>query len=218
MEIPKSWTFKNPEIAENFDAHVREQLPWYDLCADAVEHITRNYLPENGLVYDVGASTGNINKILSGLLKERNAKYIGIDNSPDMIKEFAGSGEIILADAVDFDFKSFDVCILFLVTMFLPKAKHEMFIDRLMSKINIGGIIIVIDKAEQEGGYLSTVISRLSMREKMKTVSASEILNKEMSLSGIQRPIGISIQNKGREFFRFGDFIGFIIESDGANA
>ena len=30
MKVPKIWTFENKEVANDFDNHVREQLPWYD--------------------------------------------------------------------------------------------------------------------------------------------------------------------------------------------
>ena len=28
MKIPKTWTFENKEVANDFDNHVREQLPF----------------------------------------------------------------------------------------------------------------------------------------------------------------------------------------------
>ena len=41
MEIPKlgQWTFESENIAKSFDAHVREQLPFYDIVTNAVVHI-----------------------------------------------------------------------------------------------------------------------------------------------------------------------------------
>jgi tRNA (cmo5U34)-methyltransferase len=42
----KSWSFESREVANKFDEHVREQLPWYDMITDAVVYITRNYLTE----------------------------------------------------------------------------------------------------------------------------------------------------------------------------
>lgn len=215
MLIPKNWTFKSEDIASDFDNHVREQLPWYDLCSGAIEHIARSYLPEGGLVYDIGASTGNINKALSDLITDRSAKYIGIDNSLEMVEAFTGEGAIIHADAIDFDYQDFDVCVLFLVTMFLPKSKQKAFIDKLILKLNVGGAIIIVDKCEQSGGYLSTVFNKLAIREKVKTTTAEDIIRKELSLSGVQRPISQEVLSLGVEFFRFGEFVGFVIENNG---
>ena len=71
MQIPSNWTFEDNDVAKNFNKHVREQLPFYDLATNAISHIARHYVPEDGLVYDVGASTGNIGKSITKLLKEK---------------------------------------------------------------------------------------------------------------------------------------------------
>ena len=55
-----SWTFEDQDIVDKFDSHVREQLPWYDMVTDAVIYIIRNYLAQNKVVVDIGASTGNL--------------------------------------------------------------------------------------------------------------------------------------------------------------
>ena len=42
-----------------------------------------------------------------------------------------------------------------------------------------------------------------------------EILEKEMSLVGVQRPTPAWMMRSGTEFFRFGDFRGYVIEGQG---
>ncbi|WP_267079411.1 hypothetical protein [Limnobaculum xujianqingii] len=41
MKIPNIWTFKSTEIAERFDNHVREQLPWYQMATEMTAHLIR---------------------------------------------------------------------------------------------------------------------------------------------------------------------------------
>ncbi len=215
MKIPKNWTFQSKEVADNFDDHVVEQLPWYELITSATESIVRQYLPVGGVIYDVGCATGNINRALNDLIMERNARYTGIDNSKEMIKNFNGKGEVILSDALSFDYKSFDICICFLTILFLPFSDHELFIKKLVGKIKKGGCLIIVDKFTPGNGYVSTVFSRLVLKEKLKKTSADEILTKELSLSGIQRPLNKKyIKDIGVEFFRFCDFSGYIIENN----
>ena len=84
MQIPSDWTFKNLEVANGFDAHVRATLPWYDLATGAVAHVARHYLPQNGLIYDIGASTGNIGRALSDVIESRQARLVAIDDSESM--------------------------------------------------------------------------------------------------------------------------------------
>ena len=54
-----------------FDGHVREQLPWYELASAAMGLIARQYIPKNGKVYDLGASTGNVGRVLAHTLEAR---------------------------------------------------------------------------------------------------------------------------------------------------
>lgn len=82
--IPTNWTFRDESVAAGFERHVREQLPWYDLATGAVAHVARHYVPEFGLVYDLGASTGNIGRALAPTLKARSANLIAIEASAEM--------------------------------------------------------------------------------------------------------------------------------------
>lgn len=214
FEIPRDWTFKNAKVAEGFERHVREQLPFYDLVAGAVAHIARHYLPENGRLYDIGASTGNITRLLTDSLKARNCEAVSIDNSPDMATLFDGYGRFELSDVTEYDYEPFDVATLFLVVMFLPIGKRKAFLRLLYERLNAGGALIVVDKTEDANRYIGTIYRRLTLAGKVASgVDANEILQKELSLSGIQRPISRDIfPFVYYEFFRFGEFSGFIIE------
>ena len=215
MEIPREWTFERKEIAEGFDRHVREQLPFYDMTTGAIAHIARHYIPERGLVYDVGASTGNIGNAIAPILDKRKATLVPIESSAEMCELYAGPqrGRLVQADALDYDFEEFDLAICFLVMMFFPVAKREAFIDELREKVKPGGAIIVFDKTEAVTGYPATILMRLAFAGKLSAgVEADEIIAKELSLGGIQRPIDPGILGDAVEWFRFGDFAGWIIE------
>jgi len=214
MKIPEKWTFKNSEVAENFDSHVNEQLPWYDLATKSVGFICENYIPEGGLVYDIGASTGNIGRTLAPTLKERNAKLIAIEESKEMAEGYSGGGKLVISKAEEFNFEEFDVAILFLVLMFCNTTEREFLIHRLKSRLRKGGAIIVFDKINGSAGYFDTVMKRLTLRWKLENGAKPEdILIKELSLSGVQRPIDEHLLGKdAKKFFAFGEFGGWIIE------
>ena len=215
MEIPREWTFERKDIAEGFDRHVREQLPFYDMTTGAVTHIARHYIPERGLVYDIGASTGNIGNAIAPILDQRKAKFIPIESAAEMCDLYQGpqKGHLVNADALEFDFEEFDLAICFLVMMFFPVAKREAFIDELREKVRPGGAIIIFDKTEAVTGYPATILMRLALAGKLSAgVEADEIIAKELSLGGIQRPIDPEILGDAVEWFRFGDFAGWIIE------
>ena len=175
LEIPQSWTFKTAEVAQGFDQHVREQLPWYDLATGAIAHIARHYIPQNGLVYDVGCATGNVGRHLADTLAARHASLIGIDPSEEMEKIYEAPGTFVCANAEEHDYQSFDLCILFLVLMFIERLT-------LAGKFQAG-------------------------------VEPAEIIEKELSLAGVQRPISLDqLPAAPYQWFKFGDFAGYILE------
>lgn len=215
MEIPQDWTFKNVSVASHFDRHVREQLPWYETVSGAVAHIARHYIPENGQVFDIGCSTGNISRLLAETLDSRNAHCIGIDNSPEMFNIWKGHGVICNCDATEFEYGPFDVAVLFLCLMFISVPKRQELLQTLMSECNPGGAIIIVDKTEAPCGYVGTILHRLTIAGKVSSgATPNDIIAKELSLSGVQRPLrDDELPNGFVPFFRFGEFAGWIYES-----
>ena len=214
IDIPNSWTFKDPSIAAGFDSHVREQLPWYDLATQAIVHIGRHYIPTGGVVYDIGASTGNIGLGLKQILEERDATLTAIEESEDMASHYKGGGELVIANAIDYEFKNFDFAVCFLVLMFFPVSVRRSWISSLISKMNPGGAIVIVDKIVTPQGYAGTALRRLAMAWKVDTgTSATDIVRKELSLAGYQRPINPKIfDDLGIRFFQIGEFSGWVIE------
>ena len=214
MEIPTDWTFRNKGVAKAFDNHVRESLPWYDLVSGAVAHTVRHYLPENGLMYDIGASTGNIGKLIDESLTARNVSLISIESAAEMAEHFEAQGVLEIADCVTYDYKPFDVATIFLVLMFLTIDQRQTLIQSLIDKCRKGGAIIIVDKIETKANYIGTINRRLTLAGKVATgVSPEQIIAKELSLAGIQRPLKeTELPESAESFFRFGEFAGWIIE------
>lgn len=215
MKIPTTWTFKDSAVADGFDAHVREQLPWYELATDAVRHIVRHYLPVDGLVYDIGASTGNIGRAIAETLAERDARLIAIEESPEMAAKYSAPGAIECRDACQVAYQPFDIAVCFLVLMFMPVGERKTLVENLRRSLRKGGAIIVFDKVTPPRGYFGTVMRRLTMSWKIGNGARPEdIVAKELSLSGVQRPIDPKILgDDATQFFAFGEFAGFIIEN-----
>jgi len=214
VNIPNEWTFKTDAIANGFDQHVREQLPWYDIATHAVAHIARHYIPEGGTVYDIGASTGNISRAIADTVKSRNASLIAIEESDAMCQKYVGPGEIVCANAVQAEIRPFDFAVLFLVVMFIPVADRRDYLQRLWRKTLPGGAMVIVDKTLAASGYSGTVMRRLPMAWKAESgESCDNIIRKELSLAGHQRPIDERIlPGKPVSFFRMGEFAGWIIE------
>jgi tRNA (cmo5U34)-methyltransferase len=214
--IPKDWTFKDQSVATNFDKHVREQLPWYDMATLLVQHFGRHYLPEGGLMYDLGASTGNITLALKSEIEKRDVRAISVDYSEEMKSVWRGVGEFVCGDVREVPVEPYDFCVAFLLLMFLPPRDQKTYFQKLLSNLQPGGCLIVFDKVETSNGYLGTVLHRLTMAGKVSTgVSPEDIIKKELALAGQQRPVPEHFfQFCGAEchqVFRFGEFGGWVV-------
>lgn len=175
--------------------------------------VVSHYVPINGVIYDIGASTGNIERALSDIINERDALFIPIEKEKEMAQKYTGLSEVIIADAVDYNYIEFDVAILFLSLMFIPPSKQKPLIDKLKAKRRDGGAIIVFDKRKSSDNYISTINWRVSLDQKIRNGAKSDdIIKKELSLAGIQRPIDPEILGNKVEIFRFGEFSGYILE------
>lgn len=217
----KSWSFENKSISENFNTHVREQLPWYDMVSDAVAYIARNYLTEGERITDHGSSTGNmINKLLP-LIIERKATIHGIEKSFSMYQKmqerfFDSHLECLsleAGDICDYGFEESQIHIIFLTLMFVPVHKRKELLEVIKQKTKKGGVIIIVDKVLDHNGYFATVLKRLGMHWKIEQGAMLEdVIKKEMSLAGVQIPIDLELVKDGKEFFRMGEFAGWVIE------
>ena len=218
MEIPGAgaWTFETAEIAEGFDRHVREQLPWYELATNLVAHVARHYVPEDGVVVDLGASTGNVGRSIAETLTERNASLIAVDRAESMRNEYRAPGQFVVADLRDYTPPICDFAVAFLCLMFLPVTARKVLIQRVYDSLRPGGAFLMFDRMEALQGYPATILWRMTLAGKVAAgVDPREIVAKELSLAGIQRPLSMrEVPPTAIEVFRFGDFAGFLVTRD----
>lgn len=194
---------------------MREQLPWYELATGIVAHLGRAYLPEGGRMYDLGASTGNITRALENEIVKRNVQAISLDNSSQMADLWHGIGTLDIADVRTYNYQPYDFGVCFLLLMFLPPVQQLSTFEALYEKLNPGGALVIFERTATFNGYLGTVMNRLALAGKVATgVSADDIVRKELSLSGAQRPLEptspLLNHPDVNEVFRFGDFAGWI--------
>jgi tRNA (cmo5U34)-methyltransferase len=217
MKIPTEWTFESVESVDGFDAHVREQLPWYDLVTESIGQIAKHYIGVGGLVYDIGAATGNIGRAIRPTLAAREAGLVNIESSQPMVEHLDAHAPGIAkrARAEHYEYAPYDFAVANLTLMFIrPDCLPDM-LDRLVSAMNPGGGLVVVERMMPAQGYASIVMSRLTLAAKATSGAAAEdIIAKELSLAGVQRPLDPSLMSLhgATEWFRYGDFAGWLIE------
>jgi tRNA (cmo5U34)-methyltransferase len=218
-ETPDAWTFKSDAVAQKFDDHVREQLPWYTPLSRYVADMAVSFLPRGGLFYDIGASTGNITKLLADDLNAKDAEAWSIEPSHQMAKLWEGHGDlsIIEAENIDFTRRPPDVSILFLVLMFMKTAERTEFLGKLFAATQPGGAVIIVDKGYVAVPEVQVACKAAQLAGKLRSGTPGDsYVKKELSLRGEQRPtdakqIQIQAVEQGfvvEQFFRFGEFYG----------
>lgn len=214
MEIPERWTFKSSNIAENFQEHVSEQLPWYPIMSSMVTQIATSYLQDDGVLVDLGCSLGEVTKRLDAVIKERCISAFSFDSSQEMIDRFLGCGDVKKLNIEHTNnIPNFNVCTVILTLMFTKYDLREKILKSLIEKCSYGGCVIVVDKVQLPGGYIGQTLNRMTMSNKMLSgVSCEEIIKKELSLMGAQIPSKEYLfESLGFiKWFQVGDFCGYI--------
>lgn len=216
---PKIWTFKDEKVVANFDAHVRAQLSWYDPLSRYVADMASSFLPRNGVLYDIGASTGSMTRLMQKDIEGKNVTAISIEPSAEMAAAFKGTGDLLVTDAekVNFSHAPADVAILFLSMMFLKPAHRDKFIRKLAKAMKPGGVIIIVDKGYMHVPEIQVACRNALMASKRDNgQDGNAWVVKELSLRGEQRPtdssrIVYALEGHdfvSEEFFRFGEFYG----------
>lgn len=217
--MTKQWTFDDPETVIKFNNHIRSHLPWYDMMHDTVAHLIKNYLPKGGTVVDFGASTGNLVAKILPLIKERSAQVEAIDSSYEMMNymdlrfsEEVNAGHVKVSSYSNISKP--DIYVACLTLSFInPINRDKAFKDMVDAAKRA---VIIVDKVETRSEYLSAVLRRLTTQMKLDAgVSAEEILEKDLSLSGVQIPVNpyeLLAMYDAKPFFRVGEFAGWIIE------
>jgi len=214
MNIPTTWTFQTPHIATHFDQHVREQLPWYDLATHATAHLARHYIQPNTHVYDLGCSTGNIGRAINQTLQERNATLTPIDDSQEMLNLYNGPGTPHHQRIQDHPYQPYSLTIAFLALQFIPPNERPQLLQTLQQNILPGGALIIVDKFQPttHDPDAELAIYRLTLEAKLRAgATPDQIIQKELSLTGTQRPLHHHEIQPATPFFRFGHFAGYVL-------
>jgi tRNA (cmo5U34)-methyltransferase len=215
LVIPPEWSWEAPGLVENFDQHVREQLPWYDWTTTALVEVVRNYLPKNGTMYDIGASTGNIELACRHILDARGAKLIAVEPSSEMRSAYRGRVIPVDSTAEELQVEPFDVAVFMLTLCFIAPEDRAAVTKKFRHAMRRGGAMIFVERMEPPDGYPAIVLQRVNWALKMAAGSdPGDVLRKDMSLGGIQRPVRPwDLPEDAVEWFRLGDFAGWIAEA-----
>ena len=189
-----SWTFSG-DIPLKFDKHISKSVPLYKEGHNLILELSDFFLSNNATCYDIGCSTGTLLQLLAERHKNKNVRYIGIDEEIGMTniaqrKIDAGENiELICADINSEPLKKSDFIISYYTIQFIkPKFRQNLF-DKIYKSLNWGGAFILFEKVRSPDARFQDIMSQVYMSYKYSQgYTADEILNKSRSLKGILEP------------------------------
>ena len=216
-----NWRF-NDEVVKVFDEHVKKSVPLYQLFHKDILDMSVYFVQNNTNVIDIGTSTGVLLKGLYDINKSRNAKYIGIDIEESMINECNNRYEDMefkVCDALDYDYSNSSVITAMLSFQFIPKKERVKILSKIYNGLNEDGAFFMVEKIKNNIPDIHDIYNDIYYDFKRENIKDEEILDKNISLRGIMKPLTLEENisnlkevgfNKIDVFMKYNNFVGII--------
>lgn len=173
------------DTIEDFDNHIDLSIQNYSGLIEHIKNISTYFIKEDTIVYDIGCSTGNLMKVL----KKHNdipVKYVGIDKATNLTE---GNEDIINMDLNDWKADEFSFGASLFTLQFLPIRLRKQVLKQMHDNLMPGGAIIVSEKIFMENGFVQDLLNFSHYDFKRKSFESHEILNKQVDLRYIMKPL-----------------------------
>ena len=219
------FTFATSE--EGFDAHIDQSVRGYSNLWTDVLKFSEYFVEDGTCVVDIGCSTGKLLKSM----KEQNDKfapkcfYKGIEIEEDFFPELIDEENLKFYKT---DVRSFEwvtgavncglVTSIFSL-QFMPKTNRQQIIDRIYEALVKGGAFIFSEKIFSSDSQLQEMMQFCYYDYKRQFYSAEELLDKEVNLRHMMKPLTYSeliemVEKAGFEsvqpFWQNFNFVGII--------
>lgn len=204
--------FEFSKIAEKFDEHLSGQLYWHsNFVNHFLPEVASIFMAEKTNCYDFGASTGNVELALSSMINSRSINFIPVEKCKEMAERYKGESTVVIGDFLSVFMNEFSFATCILSLCFVHPSKREDFIDSLKSSCMVGGAFVILEKMKSKAGYLGTALNRVTWRNKIQNGECIEmVVNKELSLSGVQYPLSEKEVEGMELIWAYGDFRAYI--------
>ncbi|MBP1308716.1 tRNA (cmo5U34)-methyltransferase [Paenibacillus sp. 1182] len=198
MYKKSSWTFSE-EVSHQFDHHVRQSVPFYDLIQSSIVELSDYFVTPSGLIYDLGCSTGETIALIEKRHPTQKLRYIGIDNSESMVQQASMKNKnnhrttFKVQSLETYSFEEKSRFILSILTLqFIPIEKRKQIIQNIYENLHEGGACVIVEKTLASSSLFQDIFTHLQYDMKMQSgLSPKEIFLKEESLRGIMTPLSL---------------------------
>jgi len=165
---------------ENFDEHIHLSIPNYDGLMDVITASFLEFMPPQGVCVDLGCSTG---KLIGELSKLTQGEYVGVDEVNIVEnRDFT----FFHGDCLDYllNLESCDVIISCFTLQFLGTKKREQVLLQLKELVDNGATLFLAEKTYCNSPKINTILWREHIRQKRKSFTDTQILDKDYDLFG----------------------------------
>ena len=199
----------NSQVVKVFDDMVTRSVPFYIEIQRMMTELAKDIVPEHGVVYDLGCSTGTTFLNLDAVLPE-SVKFVGIDNSQAMLDQCRDNlREAGVTREVELRYGDLDtgvempdasLVVLCLTLQFVRPLYRERLVQSVYDQLNDNGAVFLIEKVLGE----SSMFNRLFIDyyydfKRRNDYSDMEIAQKRESLENVLIPYKLE---ENRELLR----------------
>ena len=188
----------NDSVASVFDDMATRCIPYYNEVIQLTASAADKFISDNGLIYDIGCSTGNTLLFISKALRDRKINLIGIDPSESMLNKaqekasvytYSHDIQFLEGSAESYEFKAADMIILNYTLQFIEVDQRPALIKKLYDSLKPGGMLIMSEKLCQEDENVQEFNTETYEAFKAGNgYSYLEIANKRQALENILVP------------------------------
>tara|TARA_B100000575_G_C23137656_1_gene661286 strand:+ start:878 stop:1600 length:723 start_codon:yes stop_codon:yes gene_type:complete len=190
-----NWNFKG-NVYKYFDKHIIKSVPLYLETQELYLKLSDFFLQNNSKIIDLGCSTGTFlnNCKKRHLNNEKKIKYIGVDNTDEMIKfckKKYNSKQLIFqkGDAMKMNMKNSCIIASFYTIQFISPKKRQDLIDKIYKSLNWGGAFFFVEKVRGSDARFQDILNQTYSEYKISQgFSPNEIIAKSRSLKGVLEP------------------------------
>jgi len=192
----------NQEVAKVFDDMVSRSVPFYHEIHAMIQDMAQKYMPipNSGKprIYDLGCSTGSTFLLIDQALqsKKLSPHYIGIDNSPSMLKQCEkkikkkiANFDLICGDIEKIKLRPCEMVIMNYTLQFIPPRNRITLLQSIYTALKKGGILIMSEKILLDNPLLQNITTDLYYDFKRRNgYSELEISRKREALENVLIP------------------------------
>lgn len=171
------------DTVKDFSTHINQSIPTYGFLLKQVSQLATYFIQKDTNVVDLGCSTGNVFKALPLV---EGVRYIGIDNSENLLPESKPPYEYRLEDLNRFGMDQISLATSLFTLQFVPEARHNIY-EILKLNLVEGGAFINCEKIYSESAKMQDITNSLYYEFKRGSFSTEEILQKEQDLREMAR-------------------------------